>query len=153
MRLQGKQYTTDITNMLTTLQTYEQKKHYGIAEDTLWTPVEKPTADGEERLNRNRKKHIQNVKTRLTYIAADLKKLAREMNESQKATYRHAAVKRRRKEFASAETVRLTNNKKRKEEAIKDKQATASTTTPSLADLLAVSDDDAWVLDDNIDLS
>ena len=99
MTLQGKKFTTDITNMLTTLQTYQNKTHYGIIEDQLWIPIEKPTVQGEQRLGKAKRKAIQNVKTRLTYLAADLQTLAREINESQKATYRHACVKRRRKEF------------------------------------------------------
>ena len=142
MTLEGKHFTTDISNILTTLQTYHNKAHYGIIEDQLWTPIEKPTVQGEQRLNKARKKAIQNVKTRLTYIAADLQNLAREMNVSQKATYRHACVKRRRKEFGASEKTRLENKKKRRQETIKDREALASSGTPSIADLLDVSDDD-----------
>jgi len=144
LRLEGKQYIKDITTMLATLKKYQDKTQYGITVDDTWTPIENPSAGGEERYRKTKLKAVRTVKTQLTYIAADLTKLARSMDTVQKATYCHAIVKRRRRELASAERVRLMNKKANAEQARADKAKLAPTPIPSLDALLAEDDDDDW---------
>ena len=137
----GNQYRKDITTMLTLLQKYQGKKQYGMAEDELWVPVNEPTDDGVARYKLNQIKAIQTVKTRITHISSDLVKLSRNLEAAQKATYKHATVKRRHREFKSSQSVRLKHRVAAAKQARRDKAAEQESAPPSLAALLAEDDD------------